>query len=118
MMRYLTIEEILEINAEVMGGKHICGIAGYLNRLFIRPQASAFGTDAYPDLVSKAAALLHSLIMNHAFVYGNKRTAVLAALILTTRKHSCRVEYTQKNIRFSVNQINHTTVHPISAAML
>jgi len=42
---------------------------------------SAFGADAYPDLVSKAAALMHSLVLNHAFVDGNKRTAVLATLI-------------------------------------
>jgi death on curing protein len=46
-----------------------------------RPQASAFGSDAYPDIVSKAAALLHSLVMNHAFLDGNKRTAVLALLV-------------------------------------
>ena len=45
-----------------------------------RPQASAFGADAYPDLDAKAAALLHSLARNHALVDGNKRLA-LAGLI-------------------------------------
>ena len=80
-MRYLTIEEVLEINAEVMGGRHALRDRGLLDSAVARPQASAFGADAYPDLVSKAAALLHSLIMNHAFVDGNKRTAVLATLV-------------------------------------
>ena len=80
-MRYLTVEDVSEINAKVMGGEHALRDRGLLESAVARPQASAFGTDAYPDLVSKAAALLHSLIMNHAFVDGNKRTAVVATLI-------------------------------------
>jgi death-on-curing protein len=80
-MRYLTVEEVLEINAEVMGGEHALRDQGLLESAVARPQASAFGTDAHPDLASKAAALLHSLILNHAFVDGNKRTAVLSTLV-------------------------------------
>jgi death-on-curing protein len=45
-----------------------------------RPQATAFGKDAYPTLDGKAAALLHSLARNHALIDGNKRLA-LAGLI-------------------------------------
>jgi death-on-curing family protein len=41
-----------------------------------RPFQSAFGQDVYPTTVEKGAALFHSLIGNHAFVDGNKRTAV------------------------------------------
>jgi death-on-curing protein len=80
-MRYLTVREILEINAEVMGGSHALRDPGLLESAVARPQASAFGADAYPDLASKAAALLHSLVLNHAFVDGNKRTAVLSTLV-------------------------------------
>jgi len=90
-VRYLTVEEVLEINAEVMGGKHTLRDRGLLESAVARPQASAFGVDAYPDLASKAAALLHSLILNHAFVDGNKRTAVLstedAVTFLRSRMH-------------------------------
>ncbi len=43
-----------------------------------RPFQSAFGQDAYPDVTEKAAALFHSLVANHCFHNGNKRTAVLA----------------------------------------
>lgn len=46
-----------------------------------RRLAPLVGVDAYPGLISKAAALLHSLVMNHALVDGNKRTAVLATLV-------------------------------------
>jgi death-on-curing protein len=80
-MRYLTVEEVLEVNAEVMGGRHVLRDRGLLESAVARPQASAFGADAYPDLVTKAAALLHSLVLNHPFVDGNKRTAVLATLV-------------------------------------
>src|SRR6266516_955683 len=45
-----------------------------------RPQATAFGGDAYPDLDAKAAALLHSLARNHALVDGNKRLALAAVI--------------------------------------
>ena len=79
-MRYLTVEEALEINAEVMGGRHALRDRGLLESAVARPQASAFGVDAYPDLASKAAALLHSLVLNHAFVDGNKRTAFVTSL--------------------------------------
>jgi death-on-curing protein len=58
-----------------------CATGGLLESAVARPQASALGVDAYPDLISKAAALLHSLVLNHAFVDGNKRSAVLATLV-------------------------------------
>jgi death-on-curing protein len=47
-----------------------------------RPFATFDGEDLYPDVASKAAALLHSLVSNHPFVDGNKRTGVLAAELL------------------------------------
>jgi death-on-curing protein len=43
-----------------------------------RPFQSAFGNDIYATIVEKGAALFHSLVSNHAFVDGNKRTAVTA----------------------------------------
>jgi death-on-curing protein len=45
-----------------------------------QPQQSAFGEDAYPAIHTKAAALLRSIACNHAFVDGNKRTALLATI--------------------------------------
>ena len=80
-MRYLTVEEMLEVNAEVMGGGHALRDGGLLESAVVRPQASAFGVDAYPDLAGKAGAMLHSLVLNHDFVDGNKRTPVLATLV-------------------------------------
>lgn len=53
---------------------------GLLESALLRPQSSAFGQDAYPDLWSKAAALMHSVIRNHPFLEANKRTASALAL--------------------------------------
>nr|WP_246553207.1 type II toxin-antitoxin system death-on-curing family toxin [Paenibacillus tritici] len=50
---------------------------GLLESAVHRPQQSVFGEDAYPTLFDKAAALLESLIKNHCFHNGNKRTAYL-----------------------------------------
>jgi len=51
---------------------------GLLDSALNRPFQSAFGEDAYPTILQKAAALFHSLVANHCFVDGNKRTAVVA----------------------------------------
>ena len=42
-----------------------------------RPFQTAFGRELYPTLSQKAAALFHSLVCNHCFINGNKRTAVI-----------------------------------------
>ena len=47
-----------------------------------RPAATFGGEDLYPDLPAKAAALMHSLVMNHPFVDGNKRVGAHAAIFL------------------------------------
>ena len=51
-----------------------------LQSALARPEASAFGVDAYPSLQEKAAALMHSLARNHALVDGNKRLALGATI--------------------------------------
>lgn len=43
-----------------------------------RLQATFGGYDLYPSLFSKAAALIHSLVLNHPFIDGNKRTAMVS----------------------------------------
>lgn len=50
-----------------------------------RPQATFEGKDLYPDIFSKAAALMDSVIRNHPFLDGNKRTAIGAACLFLER---------------------------------
>ena len=46
-----------------------------------RPRTAVFGEDAYQDLWTKAAALLHSVVNNHALVDGNRRLGWLATAV-------------------------------------
>lgn len=54
---------------------------GLLEAACARPRASVFGADAYPTLAGKAAALLHSIVANHALVDGNERLGWLATVV-------------------------------------
>jgi len=77
---YLTLPELLLVAARALGGEPDVRDYGLLDSALARPQASAFGSDAYPGLDAKAAALLHSLARNHALVDGNKRLALAATI--------------------------------------
>ena len=54
---------------------------GLLGSAVARPQTTAVGTDAYPDIWTKTAALLQSIVNNHALVDGNKRLGWLATAV-------------------------------------
>jgi death-on-curing protein len=75
--RYLEIENVLRLAARL--GEPLPRDLGLVASAVGRPQTTVFGADAYPDVHSKAATLMHSLARNHAFVDGNKRIAWLSA---------------------------------------
>jgi death-on-curing protein len=79
---YLTLEEVLGVAVRVIGSDVALRDAGLLEAAVARPRASAFGADAYPDLHSKAAALLLSICQNHALIDGNKRLALAATIVM------------------------------------
>lgn len=77
MTRYLELDDVLYLAARI-GEPHPRDV-GLVESAVARPRTTVFAEDAYPDLHTKAAALLHSLVRNHAFVDGNKRLSWLAA---------------------------------------
>jgi death on curing protein len=77
---YLTLPELLHIAQRVLGSDPPVRDLGLLESAVARPRTTAFGADAYPDLDSKAAALMHSLARNHALVDGNKRLSLAAVI--------------------------------------
>ena len=82
MTQYLTPEQVLFLHSRLIGetgGGHGIRDLGMLLSALGRPQATFEGKDLYPDLFVKAAALMDSLVRNHPFVDGNKRTAIAAA---------------------------------------
>lgn len=71
---FLTVEDLLDVAAGVLDEVAMRD-AGLLAAAAARPRVTVFGDDAYPTFEDKAAALLHSLVRNHALVDGNKRLA-------------------------------------------
>jgi len=87
-MPLLTPAQILFLHHRLIvatGGSHGIRDLGALQAAAARPQATFDGVELYPDAMAKAAALFESLIRNHPFVDGNKRTAVAAAGLLLRR---------------------------------
>lgn len=79
MTTYLSLEELLTLAADLCVGP-IRDI-GLLDAAAHRPQVVLYGHHAYPDLDTKAAVLLDSVVRNHALVDGNKRLGWLATVV-------------------------------------
>ncbi len=79
MVRYLEYRHVVAIiQAEGIGPIRDPGL---LQSALERPATTLMGADAYPGLILKAAALLHSLCLNHPLVDGNKRLSAIAMVI-------------------------------------
>ena len=78
-MIYLDVEDLLYIAERTLGNVEVRDL-GLLEAATARPGASAFGEDAYPAILEKAGALIHSIARNHALVDGNKRLALASGI--------------------------------------
>ena len=76
---HLDVEDLLRLTRLLRAGP--VRDVGLLEAACARPRASVLGDEAYPSRGLKAAAILHSLVRNHALGDGNKRLAWLAALV-------------------------------------
>jgi len=75
-MRYLTLNEVLELHQRVIeqtGGPAAVRDFGALQSAVAQPRMSFGGADLYPTIQEKAAAICLSLVKNHPFLDGNKR---------------------------------------------
>jgi death-on-curing protein len=80
-IEYLDLEDLLDLAERLFGHTPPIRDVGLLGSAAARPQTSVSGADAYPDLWTKAAALLLSIVNNHALVDGNKRLGWLATAV-------------------------------------
>ena len=81
---YLTLEQVFLIHEDQLvryGGSSGLRDLALLESAIFRPQSSFDGKDLYPTLFRKAAAFMTSLILNHAFLDGNKRTGTASMLV-------------------------------------
>jgi len=80
-VEYLDLEDLLALATVLLGQSPPVRDMGLLGSAVARPRTTAFGADAYPDIWTKAAALLHSIVNNHPLVDGNKRLGWLATAV-------------------------------------
>lgn len=86
MTSYLDIEDALQVVDRY--GFHIRDV-GLLASALARPATTVMGSEAYPELAMKAAALLDSVARFHPLIDGNKRTAwTLMVLLLWINGYS------------------------------
>lgn len=78
MTFFVDINEVYEIHRAILdqaGTKGMVRDFALLHSAVERPKATYGGRELYPTIFAKAAGLLQSLCLNHAFTDGNKRTA-------------------------------------------
>ena len=80
-IEYLDLEDLLDLAERLLGPNPSIRDVGLLGSAAARPRTTAFGADDYPDVWTKGAALLLSIVKNHALVDGNKRLGWLATAV-------------------------------------
>ena len=80
-VEFLDLEDLIGLAELLLGSPAPVRDVGLLGSAAARPQTSAFGADAYPDIYDKAAALLQSIVKSHPLVDGNKRLGWLATAV-------------------------------------
>jgi death-on-curing protein len=78
---FLDLGDVVDLAIALLGDPAPIRDIGLLGSAVARPQTTAFGEDAYPDIWTKAAALLYSIVKNHALVDGNKRLGWLTTAV-------------------------------------
>lgn len=95
---YITLDVVLVIHDDMIekyGGSYGIRDLGLIQSAIARPESSFGGEDLYPSIFDKAAALFHSLIFNHAFVDGNKRTTIVSTARFLSM-NGCELDVDQK----------------------
>lgn len=117
-VKYLSEAEVIAVNEEMVskyGGLHGVRNLNLLKSALTCPRTTIGFQDAYKSIFDKAASLFHSLINNHPFLDGNKRTALFSAMLLFEyndwraafkRKEAVKFILKTLNDKLSVGQIS------------
>ena len=110
MIRYLFIDEVMVIHdrmIKIFGGREDVHDFTMLHSATERCKATFGGRDLYQTIFDKASALVQSLILNHPFDDGNKRTA-FASCSLFLYYNQCELEYSKSEaIKFTLDVDSH-----------
>ncbi|PJA55228.1 type II toxin-antitoxin system death-on-curing family toxin [Candidatus Roizmanbacteria bacterium CG_4_9_14_3_um_filter_33_18] len=114
----LSLEQILLIHEDQInsyGGSHGLQDVALFESAVYRSHATFGGIDLYPSIYEKAGALVHSLLLNHPFVDGNKRTAMASMLVFleingylfsATQKELVKTALSIENKKWNIKQIS------------
>lgn len=80
-VEYVDLDDLLGLAERLLGTPVPIRDVGLLGSAVARPRTTVGGRDAYPDIWTKAAALLQSLVSNHALIDGNKRLGWLTTAV-------------------------------------
>lgn len=110
MIRYLFIDEVMVVHdrmIKLFGGREDVHDFTMLHSATERCKATFGGRDLYLTIFDKASALIHSLILNHPFDDGNKRTAFTSCALFLFY-NQCKLKYTKKEaIQFTLDIDSH-----------
>lgn len=117
-MKYLTPQKVIFIHDQVVkrtGGSNGIRDIGLIESAVYRPQATFDGKDLYEGIFDKAAALLQSLLKNHPFVDGNKRTALTSAGLFLRLNGYKLINAKKEEVEFAIKVDNeHLDIQEIS----
>lgn len=107
-MKYLTVKDIIKINAKLIttvSSGELIGLkdAAALDMAVNQPQQEVFGEELYPTIYDKASILAINLAKRHPFQNGNKRTA-LVSMITFLMMNGYTTSFTQAEaVQFILN---------------
>ncbi len=112
VMHYLTKDDVLDLHTYAVlryGGR--LGIASHdrLMSVVTAPRQVLFEAELYPDLPSKAAALMFLMIKSRPFVSANEATALLCMLrFLTLNNASLRYDVAEAELLWLVRSVSNS----------
>ena len=80
-IRFLDLDDVLGLARRLLGDPVPIRDIGLLNSAVLRPQTTLAGEYAYSDIYEMAAALLQSVVGNHALIDGKKRLGWLSTAV-------------------------------------
>ncbi len=105
-MNYLNIDQLLGLHTLLItkyGGSFGIRDVGRLEAALATQRQVVFGQELYPDIYSKAAAIMRGIVADHPFFDGNKRTGTLAALTLIEMNDKTFIANTSEIENFAVS---------------
>jgi death-on-curing protein len=118
-VEFLDLDDVIDLATRLLGDPPPIGDVGLLGSAVARPQTTVGGEDAYPTIWAKAAALLQSIVGNHALIDGNKRLGWLATAVFLEINDTSVAGATNDAVYDLVMRVasTHTTVDDIAQAL-